>query len=555
MVTIHLKDFNKKHITEQAAVSLLDLSKEYQKEYQAPIVLAYIDGRLAELTKSVDNDCEISFVTTADSIGHQTYRRSAVFLMLKAMKDITNACDNVRVSVNYSIHNALYCELKSEGSVKVSESLMGQLKQRMEELVEQAIPITKENLDTREVVNMFHDLGMVDKEQLLKYRRVSKTNIYTIQDYKNYFYGYMVPSTDYIKYFDVKMYEDGFLLELPNKAEPNKISEFKPQPKLFEILKQAEQWGDMLEVGTVGALNDLISKGGMNEMILVQEALMEKNIGNIANRIAKENKKIVLIAGPSSSGKTTFSHRLSIQLRANGLHPHPIAMDNYFVNRENTPLDEEGNYNFECIDAIDVKQFNEDMYNLLAGKTVPMPTFNFKLGKREYKGNTKTIGEDDVLVIEGIHGLNPKMSESLAADDKFQIYISALTQLNIDEHNRIPTTDGRLIRRIVRDAKHRGTSAQDTIAMWYSVRRGEEQNIFPFQENADAMFNSALIYEQAVLKQYAEPLLFAIPQDSSEYHEAKRLLKFFEYFLPVGSDNIPNNSIIREFIGGSCFQV
>ena len=555
MVKINLKDKNKMLEIEKDSVALLELAKEQQKEYQAPIVLAYIDGRLAELTKSVEQDCEISFVTTADSIGHQTYRRSAVFLMLKAMKDITNPADNVRVSVNYSIHHALYCELKSEASVKVTEDLMKQLKNRMKELVDEAIPITKENLDTREVVSMFHDLGMVDKEQLLKYRRVSKTNIYTLQDYKNYFYGYMVPSTDYIKYFDVKMYEDGFMLMLPNKSDPEQISEFKPQPKLFEILKQAERWGDMLNVGTVGALNDLISKGGMNEMILVQEALMEKNIGNIANRIAKENKKIILIAGPSSSGKTTFSHRLSIQLRANGLHPHPIAMDNYFVDRENTPLDEEGNYNFECIDAIDVKQFNEDMYNLLAGKTVPMPTFNFKLGKREYKGNTKSIGEDDVLVIEGIHGLNPKMSESLAADDKFQIYISALTQLNIDEHNRIPTTDGRLIRRIVRDAKHRGTSAQDTIAMWYSVRRGEEQNIFPFQENADAMFNSALIYEQAVLKQYAEPLLFAIPQDSNEYHEAKRLLKFFEYFLPVGSDQIPNNSIIREFIGGSCFQV
>lgn len=282
---------------------------------------------------------------------------------------------------------------------------------------------------------------------------------------------------------------------------------------------------------------------------------MEKNIGDIAKQIVQQGKKVVLIAGPSSSGKTTFSHRLSIQLRANGLRPHPIAMDNYFVNREFTPRDENGDYNFECIDAMDVKQFNEDMSRLVKGETVMMPTFNFKTGKREYKGNTKRIGSGDVLVIEGIHALNPRMSEALSDDEKFCVYISALTQLNIDDHNRIPTTDGRLIRRIVRDAKHRGTAAKDTIAMWHSVRRGEEENIFPYQENADVMFNSALIYEQAVLKQYAEPLLFAIPKEAEEYQEAKRLLKFFDYFLGVDSSPVPNNSIIREFIGGSCFNV
>ena len=554
-MVIYIKELDQKKEITKEQITLLELATQMQQQYDAKIVLAYVDGRLAELSKIIDNDCEISFVTTKDTIGHQTYRRSAVLLMLKAMKDITAAIEPVRVSVNYTINHALFCEIKQADKITVTEELITQLRTRMKELVEQAIPIEKQSLDTSEVIQMFHSLGMYDKEQLLKYRRGSKTNIYSLEDYTDYFYGYMVPSTDYVAYFDVQPYEDGFLLMLPGKSNPCEVPDFCPQPKLFSVLKQAEKWGDMLEVGTVGALNDLIAKGGMNEMILVQEALMEKNIGNIATRIAKEKKKIILIAGPSSSGKTTFSHRLSIQLRANGLHPHPIAMDNYFVDRENTPLDEEGNYNFECIDALDIKQFNEDMNQLLEGKTVAMPTFNFKLGKREYKGNTKTLGADDVLVIEGIHGLNPRMTENLNHDEKFQIYISALTQLNIDEHNRIPTTDGRLIRRIVRDAKHRGTSAQDTIAMWHSVRRGEEENIFPYQENADAMFNSALIYEQAVLKQYAEPLLFAIPKDCKEYQEAKRLLKFFEYFLPVGSDNLPNNSIIREFIGGSCFQV
>lgn len=555
MIRVKIGEENFQYQNHLEGLILQQLAKEYQSYFQNEIVLGYIDGRLAELNKVVPDNSVVQFVTTADTIGHQTYRRGVILTMLKAMRDITKQTKNVRVSVNYSINQALYCEFMSKNAIPVTEELIQNLKQRMKELVEQDIPIVKKNMDTYEAVQLFHERGMEDKEQLFKYRRVSKTNLYFLEDYVDYFYGYMVPSTGYLKYFNLLPYESGFLLILPNKSAPSVIPEFQAQPKLFQVLKQAEQWGDMLEVGTVGALNDLISKGGMNEMILVQEALMEKNIGHIANQIAEQNKKVVLIAGPSSSGKTTFSHRLSVQLRANGLHPHPIAMDNYFVNREHTPLDENGKYDFESIDAMDVKQFNEDMSNLVAGHTVEMPTFNFKLGKREYKGNTKTLGKDDVLVIEGIHGLNPRMSECLSDDDKFRIYISALTQLNIDEHNRIPTTDGRLIRRIVRDAQHRGTSAKDTIAMWYSVRRGEEQNIFPYQENADAMFNSALIYEQAVLKQYAEPLLFAIPKDCEEYQEAKRLMKFFDYFLGVGSDNIPNNSIIREFIGGSCFNV
>lgn len=554
MIRIRLKN-GTEYEKDYEKLTLKQLADEYQKEYTAEIVLGYIDGRLAELGKEIPDGSLIQFVTTGDDIGQQTYRRSAILLMLKAMDEITRNKERVRVSVNYSIHHALYCELMNSGETTVTQELLQELKEKMQELVERDVPIVKKNVDTHEAVQLFHERGMEDKEQLFRYRRVSKTNLYYLEDYVDYFYGYMVPSTGYLKYFDVIPYESGFMLLLPVKAEPDRIPQFRPQPKLFQVLKQAEQWGDMLEVGTVGALNDLISRGEMKEMILVQEALMEKNIGNIANQIAEQKKKVVLIAGPSSSGKTTFSHRLSIQLRANGLHPHPIAMDNYFVNREFTPLDEEGNYNFECIDAMDVKQFNEDMKNLVEGRTVEMPTFNFKLGKREYKGNTKTLGKDDVLVIEGIHGLNPRMSECLSDDDKFRIYISALTQLNIDEHNRIPTTDGRLIRRIVRDAQHRGTSAKDTIAMWHSVRRGEEENIFPYQENADAMFNSALIYEQAVLKQYAEPLLFAIPKDCAEYQEAKRLMKFFDYFLGVESAPIPNNSIIREFIGGSCFQV
>ncbi len=365
----------------------------------------------------------------------------------------------------------------------------------------------------------------------------------------------MVPSTGYLKYFSLFKYESGFVLQLPVRSKPKIVPEFKPQNKLFEVLKQSDDWGVMLGMDTVGGLNDAIASGEIADMMLVQEALQEKNIAKIAEQIKSNDKKFVLIAGPSSSGKTSFSHRLSIQLKAMGLNPHPIALDNYFVDRKYTPRDEFGNYDFECLEAVDVEQFNEDMVRLLNGETVPMPTFDFIDGKREYRGNVMALKDNDVLVIEGIHGLNPKMSERLPNDSKFKIYISALTQLNVDEHNRIATTDGRLIRRIVRDARTRGHSAEKTIAMWDSVRRGEENNIFPYQEEADAMFNSALIYELSVIKPHVEPLLFAIPRDSKEYQEAKRLLKFLDYFLGVSSENIPNNSILREFVGGSCFPV
>ena len=299
-----------------------------------------------------------------------------------------------------------------------------------------------------------------------------------------------------------------------------------------------------------------MTKGNPQELILVQEALQEKKIADIAAQIAsKPDKKFVLIAGPSSSGKTTFSHRLSVQLRVNGLIPHPLAVDNYFVNREDTPLDEEGKPNYECLEAVDIAKLNEDLTGLLEGKTVEIPSFNFKLGKREYKGNYMTLGENDILVLEGIHCLNDALTIGLPKEKKFKIYISALTQLNIDEHNRIPSTDGRLLRRIVRDARTRGTSAKDTIAMWKSVRRGEESNIFPYQEEADVMFNSALLYELAVLKQYAEPVLFGIEKNCEEYVEAKRLLKFLDYFVAIGSEAIPKNSLLREFIGGGCFDL
>ena len=446
--------------------------------------------------------------------------------------------------------------IEPEGDFELNEELLKAVKDRMEELREARLPIVKKSLNTQEAVEHFHRHGMYDKEKLFRFRRASRVNVYSIDKFEDYFYGYMVPDTGYIKYFDLTLYEKGFVLLLPKRSAPRKIEPLAPRKKLFTVQRQSESWGEKLGIFDVGSLNEAITQGRMNEIILMQEALQEKQIGDIAEQIAaRPDRKLVMIAGPSSSGKTTFSHRLSIQMRGLGLNPHPISVDNYFVNRVNSPRDEQGNYDYEALECIDMEQFNADMADLLAGKTVELPQYNFVTGEREYKSDFMTLRKGDILVIEGIHCLNDRLSYALPKESKFRIYISALTQLNIDEHNQIPTTDGRLLRRMIRDARTRGSSAQDTIRMWDSVRRGEERNIFPFQESADVMFNSALLYELAVLKQYAEPLLFGIPQDAPEYAEAKRLLKFLDYFLGVGSENIPHNSMIREFIGGSCFKV
>ncbi|MEW4413535.1 nucleoside kinase [Clostridium sp. AN503] len=533
---------------------LKDVASEFQEKFPYDILLATVNGKLQELHKKVKEGTQVHFLTAKDKPGMQTYKRSAILVMLKAFYEVIGAENLTKVSVDFSIGNGLFVE--PVGEFTLNQDLVDRIKAQMNSYVEACIPIMKRNVNTDEAVELFHKHRMYDKERLFKYRRVSRVNIYSIGGFEDYYYGYMVQNTGYIKYYDLLLYHDGMMLMLPKEADPSHVPEFQPREKLYTVLKEAESWGRTLQIPNVGALNDQISHGRMNELILIQEALMEKKMGDIAEMIASmTEKKIVMIAGPSSSGKTTFSHRLSIQLRAKGLVPHPIAVDNYFVNRVDSPRDEHGNYNYEVLECLDVKLFNENMTDLLAGKTVEMPTYNFVTGEREYRGDFLTLGREDILVIEGIHCLNERLSYSLPKESKFKIYISALTQLNIDEHNRIPTTDGRLIRRLVRDSRTRGASAQDTIRMWPSVRRGEEENIFPYQEEADVMFNSALVYELAVLKQYAEPILFGVPRDSAEYIEAKRLLKFMDYFLGVSSEDIPKNSVLREFIGGSCFKV
>lgn len=531
-----------------------EIVKEHENITEYPIILVTVNGRLRELHKRLKSDCDIGFVTTKDPIGHKTYERTACLILLKAIYDVAGKENIDKVVLHYSISNGYYFTMK--GGVTLTQGFIDSVKQRMYQIAEERLPIIKRSITTDEAISLFHKHHMYDKERLFYYRRSSTVNLYSIENFEDYFYGFMANHTGYMTCFDLVLYEGGFVLLLPDRKEPQKLPEFRPQNKIFHVQRESQEWGDKLDIATVGEFNDKVTKGGIQDILLMQEALQESKISEIASQIAAAgNKKFVMIAGPSSSGKTTFSHRLSIQLAAHGMKPHPIAVDNYFVDRDKTPLDEFGEKNFECLEAIDVEKFNEDMLALLSGKRIELPVFNFKTGKREYRGDFLQLGKEDVLVIEGIHGLNDKLSYALPRESKFKIYISALTQLNIDEHNRIPTTDGRLIRRIVRDARTRGTSAKATIAMWPSVRRGEEQNIFPFQEEADAMFNSALIYELACLKVYAEPLLFGIDRDAPEYVEAKRLLKFFEYFVPVPSEAVPQNSILREFIGGSCFHV
>lgn len=535
-------------------ITYAELAKEYQKDYPYDIALAVRNGKIRELFKKVDKDCTIEFLTLADDAGNKTYNRTATLILMKAITEVVGKDRIDKIKMEFAIGNGYYCSHK--GDFEFTQELVKEIEAKMREYVKRDILIMKRSMQIDDANALFCKYKMQDKKELFKYRGNSTVNVYDLDGYYDYYYGYMLPSTGYVKYFALEQYEDGIVLILPEKKTPTTLDQFVPLPKLFHTMTSSSEWGNHLGVDTVGDLNNQIKQGNFLDLMLVQEALQERRISEIASDIATRGGiKFVMIAGPSSSGKTTFSHRLSVQLRTHGLTPHPIGVDDYFVDREFTPRQSNGDYDFECLEAIDTKQFNQDMCDLLAGKEVALPKFNFITGKREYTGDVKQLGPDDILVIEGIHGLNDKMSYALPMESKYKIYISALTTLNIDEHNRIPTTDGRLLRRMVRDARTRGASAKRTIQMWSSVRKGETDNIFPFQESADAMFNSALIYELAVLKQYAEPLLYSIEQGEPEYFEAVRLLKFLSYFLGVSTEYLPKNSIIREFVGGSCFKV
>lgn len=575
-VKVTLPDGRVMAVTASESDTLEAVADRFKDYYEDDIILGIVNGRLRELNKKIKSDCELSFVTTADRDGRRTYRRSVVLLLQRAIYDVYGSMTQLHVM--HSLGEGYYCQLEKavecadsqqekynedtdlqgsrENSEKsVTEHDIDRIVCSMYSFVEKDLPITKHSAKTQYAEQLFKEKGLHDKERLLHYRRSSRVNLYELDGVVDYFYGFMAPSTGMLKYFDIVPYENGFVLLFPG-ANSRSVEPLVTSNKLFHTLDDSREWSKMLGIGTIGSLNDAIAAGRGQEIMLLQEALMEQKIGNLAAQIASDDKKkFVMIAGPSSSGKTSFANRLSIQLIAKGRKPHPLSLDDYYVDRELCPKNPDGSFDFECLESIDVKLFNEDMNRLLKGEAVDMPSFNFKTGKREYRGRKLVLGPDDILVIEGIHGLNDRLSQLIPPEHKFKIYISALTQLNIDEHNPLSTTDERLIRRIVRDARTRGTNAMETIAMWPSVRKGERENIFPSQEQADVMFNSALVYELAVLKVYAEPLLFGIERDCPEYLEAKRLLKLLDYFLPMPADGIPNNSLLREFVGGSCFNV
>lgn len=533
--------------------TLSDLAKQVQLPQEPIILLAYMDGKLRELFTPMTKDCHVRFVTLKEQAGYMAYKRTATLMFLKACEDLLGTGATTKIALDYSIGNSIFCDFLEDRVI--DDAFAQSIQKRMEELAKANLPITKRSLDTDQAAKYFDRIGLKGKKELFQFRRESKTNIYSLDGYDNYFYGYMAPSIGYIPAFLVSAYQHGVVLQIPKRKQTEEIVPFTPQPKLFHVMQRSREWTKTMGVDTVGALNDEITHGNINHLILLQEGLQEKLLADIADEIVSKNKRIILIAGPSSSGKTTFSHRLSIQLEIAGLTPHPVSMDDYFLDRELSPRDENGNYNFETIASLDVDLLTKHINQLLDGEEIDVPSYNFISGKREYRGHKLKIGEKDVLVMEGIHGLNGTLTNEIPEDAKYRIYVSALNQINLDEHNRIPSSDGRLLRRIVRDAMTRGNDARETISRWDSVRKGEEDNIFPYQEEADVMFNSAQIYEIAVLKQYAEPLLFAVPKDCPEYQEAKRLLKFLEYFLNIPSEAIPKTSLLREFIGGSCFDV
>ena len=529
------------------------IADDFQKEYPHDILLVNQDGKLRELHKSLDRNCTLKMITAAEKPGMQTYERSVVFLLLKAFYDVIGRDNLTRISVEYALSNALF--IRAMGNFTLDQTVLNLVEQRMRSIVFQSIPIKKESINTDDAVEMFRNIQMNDKADLLSFRINSHVNVYSLDGFIDYFYGYMVPDTGYLKYFGLELFENGFVLRLPSQKDPEHLGEFNPPVKVFRELYDATLKSETLHISNVAEMNHVISHGGATQMILAHEAMMEKKIGDIAEEIVnRQGVRFIMIAGPSSSGKTTFSQRLSAQLLACGLRPHTISTDNYFKNRSDTPRDENGQYDFEGLGAMDVEQFNLDMTRLLKGETVEIPQFNFKKGTREYSGDYLTMGAQDVLVIEGIHCLNDQFSYALPKESKYRIYISCLTTLNIDDHNYIPTSDARLLRRIERDARTRGYSARATIQMWPSVRKGEENNIFPYQDSADMVFNSALIYEIPLLKPYVEPLLFGVPRDCEEYLEAKRLLKFLHYFLPIPADRVPQTSLMREFIGGGCYR-
>ncbi|OPL07746.1 MAG: AAA family ATPase [delta proteobacterium ML8_F1] len=528
-------------------ITLEGLLKEIESADRPLIVAAKVNNRLKELIHPVREGDSVEWVDLSHTDGMRIYQRSLSFIFIRAVMELYQGTN---VEVKHSLSQGLYCELTGEHHLKRRD--LRDIEERMRGIIGEDEPFNQMLMSIAEAREAFEKYGMCSKLDLLKYRDKDFVKMYSLGWVKDYFYGYMVPSAGYIREFELKHYKPGILLRHPVPFSPHGVPPFREDAQLFKIHQEAEQWGGILNVGFVANLNDKILSGEAPELIKVAEALHEKKIARIADQISQEGKRVILIAGPSSSGKTSFANRLLIQLIVNGLKPITLSTDDYFVNREQTPLDEKGEYDFDTIKAVDTTLFNRDLKCILDGEKTPIPTFNFQTGQREYLGKFIEIDEDQPVIIEGIHALNDELTREVLIKDKFKIYVSALTHLNIDSHNRIPTTDVRMLRRIIRDHQFRGHDAARTLSMWPMVRKGEELYIFPFQENADAMFNSALVYEMAVLRKHALPLLEKIGPEEMIYSEARRLIRFLGYFVDIEDESlIPKTSILKEFIGGS----
>ena len=535
-----------------AGTKVFDLLTAEQLRQPIPIVGALVNNTLRELTFPVSTDSEIIPIDLTSELGVRIYWRSLSLVLIRAAREIYPGC---HVLIEHSLSKGIFGEIILTNGKYADADCIELIEKRMRRIIAADEPIIRVSMPVNDAIALFDADQQPDKARLLHYRKSNIVKVYRCGWLHDYYYGYMVPSTGYLKVFELRPYNTGFILRFPRTESPTALQTFVPSPQLAKVFGEFERWGRILEVDYLASLNERIASGKGHEIVRIAEALHEKKTAAIADSITseKERLRLILIAGPSSSGKTTFAQRLMVQLRVNGLRPVSISVDDYFVNRDCTPKDANGELDFECLEAIDLDLFNEHLRALIAGKPVQLPRYSFVRGAREKSDRVLQITKDQPILIEGIHGLNERLTPSVPKDEKYKIYVSALTQLNMDEHNRIPTTDNRMIRRIVRDYRTRGYSATNTIAIWPSVRRGEERHIFPFQEEADVMFNSALVYELAILKSHVEPLLKQVRPDDPAHVEAKRLLKMLQYFLPMEEDEVPLNSILREFIGNSCF--
>ena len=553
MLQIYCKNINKTK-SFPIGISLLDVYSGFGLNLPYGPVSAKVNNKVESLTFRLYNNKDVEFQDIRSSSGMRTYVRSLCFVLCKAVEDLY---PNGSIVLEHPVSKGYYCRLQLDRTVGLDDVM--RIKQRMKEIIAEDLPFERFEKHTTEVVELFRQKGMMDKVRLLETSGNLYSYYYTLGDTLDYYYGSLLPSTGYIHLFDLVKYYDGLLLQVPNREHPDKLEEVLKQEKMLEVLKEHRRWNQILGIGTVGDFNKACNDGYATELINVSEALQEKRISQIADEIFHRGQKgnpvkLVLISGPSSSGKTTFSKRLSVQLMANGLRPYPISLDDYFVNRVDTPKADNGEYDYESLYALDLEFFNAQLQALLNGEEVELPRFNFNTGIREMSGKRLRLDENMILILEGIHALNPELTPQIPAESKFMIYVSALTTILLDNHNYIPTTDNRLLRRIIRDFKYRGYSAEETISRWPSVRAGEEKWIFPFQENADVMFNSALLFELAIIKDYAEPILRKVSNNRPEYSEAYRLRKFLEFFVPLQDKELPPTSLLREFLGGSSFR-